>query len=102
MKVEYSWYNALFIDSKINQFLLVAQCNLWVGVLRWIRDLEWCPIKAVLGRRVFLVKRSFLGSWSNSNLTVLTTTFSKDEFLNSYFQNPSESSVMAYTSISFW
>ena len=48
MKVEYSRYNsALFIDSKINQ-ILVTQCNLWVGVLGWIRDLEWCPIEAVL------------------------------------------------------
>ena len=56
MKVEYSRYSALFIDSKINQSLIhvVAQCNLWVGVFGWIRDLEWRPIKAVLGR-------SFLG-----------------------------------------
>ena len=61
MKVEYSRYNsALFIDSKINQ-LLETQCNLWVGVLGWIRDLEWCPIKAVLGQKKF--------SWSNSNFT---------------------------------
>ena len=41
-------------------------------------------------------------SWSNSNFQVLTPTFSKDEFLSSCFQNPSESSVMANTSISFW
>ena len=77
MKVDYSRYNnALFIDSKINQ-LLVTQCNLWVGVLGWIRDLEWCPIKAVLGE-VLLVKRSFLGQTPTSHS--FDSTFSKDEF----------------------
>ena len=40
-------------------------------------------------------------SWLNSNFTVLTPNFSKDEVLNSCFQNPSESSAMANTSISF-
>ena len=52
VKVEYSQYNALFIDSKINQ-LLVAVCNVLVGVLGWIRDLEWCPIKARSRRKKF-------------------------------------------------
>ena len=70
MKVEYS-RNALFIDSKINQ-LLVTQCNLWIGVLGWIRDLEWCPIKAVLGGSS-LGKKKF--SWYNSNFTVSTQLF---------------------------
>ena len=61
----FRYNSALFIDSKINQ-LLVTQCNLWVGVLGWIRDLEWCPIEAVLDGSS-LGQKKF--SWSNSNFT---------------------------------
>ena len=56
----------------------------------WIRDLEWCPIKLGWLGKSFLGQKKF--SWSNSNFTVVTPTFSKDEYLNSYFQNRSESS----------
>ena len=61
----------------------MTQCNLWVGVLGWIRDLEWCPIKAVLGGSS-LGEKKF--SWSNSNFTQFDSTFSKDEFLNSWLE----------------
>ena len=33
-------------------------------------------------------------SWSNSNFSILTPTFSRDGFYESYFQNPSESSAV--------
>ena len=55
----------------------------------WIRDLGVVSNKGWLGKS-FLGQKKF--SWSNSNFTVLTPTFFKDEYLNSYFQNPRESS----------